>query len=314
MAMARKLRLEYPGACYHVINRGNYRGAVFKTEGARLAFEACLFEACARSGWLLHAYVVMSNHYHLAVETPKANLVPGMQWLQATFANRFNRLRGERGHLFQGRYKALVVEPGAALGLVCHYIHLNPVRAGLIPVGDLRNYRASSYWHLWRPRTRPAFLSCRTSLDEAGCLSDTRAGWQSYAAYLDWQAGAGPVGRTKAYVCMSEGWALGSAGFKQALRRDHAVATETRAWDEAGVREIRQAEWAEVLQRLLTAAGKTAEDVRRERRGAAWKAGIARQMKQSTQAGNRWLAEHLNMGSPKAVSVYVGRLRANEAR
>jgi len=114
--MARKLRLEYPGPIYHVINRGNYRTGVFATAGAKAAFEKCLFEASAKSGWVLHAFVVMRNHYHLALETPTGNLVTGMQWLQATFANRFNRLRGERGHLFQGRYKALLVEEGGSAG------------------------------------------------------------------------------------------------------------------------------------------------------------------------------------------------------
>jgi len=127
--MARKLRLEFPGACYHVINRGNYRAWVFREEKTKAAFEACLFEACARCQWRLHAFVIMGNHYHLAMETPLGNLVAGMQWLQATFANRFDRLREEHGHLFQGRFKALLVEPGGALGQVCHYIHLNPVRA-----------------------------------------------------------------------------------------------------------------------------------------------------------------------------------------
>jgi putative transposase len=114
--MARKLRLEFPGACYHVINRGNYRADIFATDGAKAAFERCLFEAGTKSGWLLHAFVLMRNHYHLAVETPLANLVSGMQWLQATFANRFNRFRDERGHLFQGRYKALLVEKGTRWG------------------------------------------------------------------------------------------------------------------------------------------------------------------------------------------------------
>ena len=126
--MARQLRLEYPGAIYHVINRGNYRAYVFTSAGAKQAFEECLFAACARSGWLLHAFVIMGNHYHLALETPQGNLVAGMQWLQSTFANRFNKLRGEREHLFQGRYKSLLVEEGEALGLLCHYLHLNPVR------------------------------------------------------------------------------------------------------------------------------------------------------------------------------------------
>src|SRR5690606_4317030 len=128
-------------ACYHVINRGNYRADIFGTEGARAAFESCLFEACGKSGWVLHAYVIMRNHYHLALETPAGNLVAGMQWLQATYANRFNKLRNERGHLFQGRYKALLVEPDGALGQVCDYVHLNPVRAGVVPVERLDEFR-----------------------------------------------------------------------------------------------------------------------------------------------------------------------------
>src|SRR5882672_1801612 len=189
--MARKLRLEFPGAIYHVINRGNYRAFVFKSEGAKQAFEDCLFAACERSGWLLHAFVVMGNHYHLAVETPQGNLVAGMQWLQSTFANRFNKLRGERGHLFQGRYKALLVEEGDALGMLCHYIHLNPARAGLIPVERLREYRHSSYRYLGEPKARPAFLRPTTALLEAGGLADTPAGRRAYADYLAWQMAEG---------------------------------------------------------------------------------------------------------------------------
>ena len=105
--MARKLRLEYENALYHVINRGNYRADIFATEGAKVAFERCLFEACEKSGWMLHAFVIMRNHYHLALETPGANLVAGMKWLQATFANRFDRMRKEQGHVFQGPRKGV---------------------------------------------------------------------------------------------------------------------------------------------------------------------------------------------------------------
>ena len=89
----------------------------------------------------------MSNHYHLAISTPRANLVDGMRWLAGTFANRFNRFRGEHGHLFQGRYKSLVVDPGAGLGPLCHYIHLNPVRAHLCAATDLPCYAWTSlHW------------------------------------------------------------------------------------------------------------------------------------------------------------------------
>jgi len=83
--MARKLRLEFPGAIYHVINRGNDRKWIFTNAATRSAFESCLFETCERTGWRLHAFVIMSHHYHLAVATPAGNLVAGRQWLQSTF-------------------------------------------------------------------------------------------------------------------------------------------------------------------------------------------------------------------------------------
>ncbi len=91
--MARKLRVEYEGAIYHVISRGNYRADVFRSDKTKEAFLACLDEACTKAGWLVHAWCVMSNHYHLCLETPAANLVDGMRWLQCTFSVRFNRYR-----------------------------------------------------------------------------------------------------------------------------------------------------------------------------------------------------------------------------
>lgn len=305
--MARKLRLEFPGAIYHVINRGNYRSYVFKSVGARQAFEDCLFAACARSGWLLHAYVIMGNHYHLAVETPQGNLVSGMQWLQSTFANRFNKLRGERGHLFQGRYKSLLVEEGEALGMLCHYIHLNPVRARIVSVDRLSEHRHSSYWYLTRPKLRPKFLDCATALIEAGALADTPAGWRAYADYLNWQATEGPVGKSKAYVSMSKGWALGGKGFKQTLLQDQAVAAVTRAWESQGVREVREAQWQAVLDGLRVQI--PAEQRQNQRKSTPWKVQLATQMKTLTDASNGWLAAQLDMGSGFYVSKHIGLAR-----
>src|SRR5476649_676441 len=138
--MPRKLRLEFPDACYHVINRGNYRRNLFEPPGAAESFEHCLFEACTRFGWRLHAFVIMRNHFHLAVETPEPNLSEGMKWLQGTWAMRFNRFRDECGRPFQGRYKALHVEPGHAVAQVAHSIHLNPSRAGVVTTEKLADY------------------------------------------------------------------------------------------------------------------------------------------------------------------------------
>lgn len=177
--MPRKLRLEFPGARYHVINRGNYRADVFGSDLTKAAFEACLVETSEKWSWLIHAFIVMRNHFHLAVETPRGNLVRGMQWLEATFANRFNRFRQEHGHLFQGRYRALVIGEDNFLGLVCDYIHLNPVRAGFRSLEKLSGYRHSSYWHLHHPTGRPQCLQCQTVLEAAGRLPDTPEGWSS---------------------------------------------------------------------------------------------------------------------------------------
>lgn len=315
--MPRKLRLEFPGAIYHVINRGNYRNWIFKGDKTKQAFETCLFEACRRSSWRLHAFVIMSNHFHLALETPEGNLVAGMQWLQATFANRFNRLRGERGHLFQGRYKSLLVEKGGSLWQLCHYIHLNPVRANLVGVQQLADYRYSSHWYLANPAFRPAFLLVTSALDGAGGLTDTPAGRRSYDAYLAWQAAEGPAGNAKAYTHLSKGWVLGSKGFKQALIADHKLLADSRAWEAQGANEIREQRWNEALDRALVSLRRTRADAQAAGKSAAWKLAIAAWLKTCTQARTKWMAHALCLGAPSALSrnlaTFRRQLRAGDA-
>ena len=102
--MPRKPNIEHEDAIYHVLNRGNYRGAIFSVGNTGQVFEETLFTARNRFGWIFHAYVVLSKRFHIALETPEANLVRGMQWPESTFGNRFNRLVRQRGYVFQGRY------------------------------------------------------------------------------------------------------------------------------------------------------------------------------------------------------------------
>jgi hypothetical protein len=111
---------------------------------------------------------------------------------------------------------------------------------------------------------------------------------------------------------MSKGWVLGTREFKMALRKDHARAAEARVWASEGPRKMRERRWAKALAAEMAKRGKTAADARRDRKSVVWKVEIARRLKDTTQAGNRWLAERLNMGRPEAVSAYVGRLRAGE--
>ena len=112
--MARNVRIEYAGAYYHVMARGNRREAIFLDDDDRRFFLQVLAEACGQTGWRVHAWVLMGNHYHLFLETPEANLVVGMKWLQITVARRFNIRHGKWGHLFGDRYKAILVEGGQA--------------------------------------------------------------------------------------------------------------------------------------------------------------------------------------------------------
>jgi putative transposase len=221
--------LEFEGAKYHVINRGNYRGPIFGGEGAQQAFERCLFEACEKYGWLLHAFVLMTNHFHLALETPQANLVRGMQWLEATFANRFNRLRQEQGHLFQGRYRALIIGDDGALGQVCDYIHLNPIRANMVPIGELQDYRFCSYWYLHRPELRLPIFRIESALAEAGGIPDNPLGWESYRQRLAMEA-AGTPAKSRKYLRLLSGWAIGSDAFRAAVITAHAPIGSARAW------------------------------------------------------------------------------------
>jgi REP element-mobilizing transposase RayT len=311
--MARKLRLEFPGACYHVINRGNYRRDLFAPRGAAEAFERVLFEACARFGWRLHAFVIMRNHFHLAVETPKPNLSDGMKWLQGTWAARFNRYRGESGRPFQGRYKALHVEPGEALAAVGHYIHLNPVRAKVVPADRLGEYRWSSFWHFPQKR-RPAFLVAETLLQECGGLADTGAGWRCYRDYLALMAEEDPRQRQERQQRLSRNWCVGSPEYRQALKRDLAAlganlehAELLGGWNEAW-RQERQAQWEQGLRQLAAALPIDLAALPAQR-SALPKVQLAALLRAKTGVSNRWLAERLQMGPPASVSQYVRRFR-----
>jgi putative transposase len=129
--MPRKLRFQYPGAIYHVMNHGDRRDKIFKDDQDRQRFLKTLAQACEKTGSQVHAYCLMPTHFHLVVETPQPNLVVSMKWLLGTYTIRFNRRHREFGHLCSGRYKSLIVD-GSGTGYlksVCDYVHLNPVRA-----------------------------------------------------------------------------------------------------------------------------------------------------------------------------------------
>jgi putative transposase len=130
--MARPLRIEFSGALYHVTSRGNAKQAIFKDEEDRRLFLDTLAAVIRRFNWLCHAYVLMTNHYHVIIETPDGNIAHGMRQLNGVYTQAFNRRHRRVGHLLQGRYKAILIQKDSHLLEVCRYVVLNPVKAKLV--------------------------------------------------------------------------------------------------------------------------------------------------------------------------------------
>jgi len=309
--MARSLRIEFAGACYHVINRGNYRRSLFAERGAAAAFERTLDEAARRFGWRIHAYEVMRNHFHLATETPEPNLSEGMKWLQGTWVRRYNGFRRLVGRPFQGRFRGILVEPGEAFGQVCHYIHLNAVRAGVVPAERVLEYPWSSLPKFSR-RGRPSWLAPETVLRQAGGLADTAAGWRKYRDYLVWLATDDAARRDLAAARLSRGWWIGSEAFRQAMRQEalqRGMAIDLERFgglEPEAVEAERQAVWEEQLAGLAQAAR---VDLQRlpARKSAPEKVLLAAALKRTSSVSNRWLADRLGMGQPASASQFVRR-------
>ena len=141
--MARPLRIEYPGAIYHITSRGNARERIYLKDEDYNRFLDCLCLVVKRFNWILHAYCLMSNHYHLLIETHEGNLSRGMRQLNGTYTQQFNRRHNRVGHILQGRYKAILVDKDNYLLALCRYIVLNPVKAGMVK--GPREWQWSSY-------------------------------------------------------------------------------------------------------------------------------------------------------------------------
>ncbi len=155
--MARPLRIEFAGALYHVTSRGNEKREIFFTEEDRSVFLGILGDVGRRCNWLCHAYCLMTNHYHLLVETPDANLSQGMRHLNGVYTQYLNRTHRRVGHLFQGRFKGILVQKEAYLLELARYIVLNPVRAGMVT--DPKDWAWSSYRGTVGLERRPEFLT-----------------------------------------------------------------------------------------------------------------------------------------------------------
>lgn len=309
--MARRGRVEFEGAVYHVLDRGDRQEPIARSDGDRAAFVRTLGETCERTGWRVHAFVLMGNHYHLLIETPQANLVAGMRWFQTTWTVRFNRYHRLSGHLFQGRYKAVVVDPEERGYFVTlsDYIHLNPVRAGIVGLNDrLFDYRWSSYRWYAASAGRCGWFEPSRVMGDLG-LDDTTAGRRLYAERM--RARAVEERTTKEAPGLEEirrGWCLGGPSFRERMlalleangRAGGAAATG--ALDATLRRSHGEDQALKIVQTGLRLYEMTGIDLPSLKKNDPRKVAIAAVVRRRTAVPNAWIARALHLGHVSRVS------------
>ena len=301
--MPRQIRIEYPGAIYHVLSRGDRREPIFLDDGDCHDFIKTLAEACQKTGFEIHAFCLMKNHFHLVVETPEGNLVAGLRWLLSTYSNRFNHRHDQCGHVFSGRYKALVVD-GASSGYlrtVCDYIHLNPVRARLLPAESrLLEYPWSSFGlYLTELKHRPKWLRVDRLLGEHGIEKDTASGRREFERRMESRrAGEGDASQWKG---MRRGWCIGTPEFKKGLLdRMHGHLGPNHSGqmrqEASGVRA--EAVIAKELRRMGWKEGELSQRAKSD----PGKVGLAAKLRQETTLTMGQIAQRLHLGTRNTLS------------
>jgi putative transposase len=207
--MARPLRIEYDGALYHVTSRGNERKSIFKDDADRELLLKTLAQVSERFNWLCHAYCLMSNHYHLVIETPDGNLSRGMRQLNGVYTQAFNRRHRRVGHLFQGRFKGILVQKESHFLEVCRYVVLNPVRAKAMR--QPREWPWSSYRATAGQAPTPRCLTVDEVLSHFGQRRGTAQ--QKYRQYVSEGIDGAPIWENLEAQSL-----LGLEGFAEALR------------------------------------------------------------------------------------------------
>jgi REP element-mobilizing transposase RayT len=290
--------VQYAGAIDHVMNRGDRREPIFREDADRRRFLETLGETCAKTGWQVHAWGLMPNHFHLVVETPRPNLVAGMKWFLGTYTSRFNRRHHLLGHLFSGRYKALLVEGSGNgyLRTVCEYVHLNPVRAKLLrPEDALRQFPWSSYpAYLEAPAKRVPWLRVDRLLGEMGLGRDTAASRREFEGRSEERRRRDDPAEWKE---IRRGWCLGGEEFcaelleqmSAPMSQGHYGGSERRETDEARAERLLAEELQRRKWRPETLAGR--------RKGDPEKVKVARRLRRETPMTLRWIAARLHMGA-----------------
>jgi REP element-mobilizing transposase RayT len=278
----------------------------------RQMWRATLIEACCRTGWQIHAWALMGNHYHLLLETPEANLVNGMKWLQGTYTQRYNARHRKRGHLFQGRYRAIPVAADTAeyFQVVSNYIHLNPARGKLIRIGEqkLWEYPWSSY---------PAYVHKAKAAEEwlvtervQGSVGLRPGDYQGYEAYMECRVlELGMKERRREMEArwqeLRRGWYLGKEAFRLSLlERIKGVLSGHRSESYSGraKREHGETQGELLLEKGLRALGLREQELGSMPKGKLEKQVLAWWLCGHTTVARRWVSDRLAMGHASRVT------------
>ena len=331
--MPRSPRIEFEGAIYHVMARGNRREPIVFGDDDRELFVETFSEACRKSSWEVFAWVLMDNHYHAVFRTPEPNLVKGMGWLQNAYTRRLNGRHRLWGHLFGGRYRSILVENkdhGGKLWrdyltTVIDYVHLNPARAGLV---DGRETRAEDYrWsslatgYNMPPSKRPEWLAVAEVLDlfqERDTAAGRRGFLQRLNSWVREERGDPEVDGVSFADRIQRGWVWGAEDFKESMLSFLEKRLGGRTSKEAGNRTYRSSatmrdrseKRAELI--LLAAEGhfgRSRAKLRTPVRGDLTRAAIALRIFEETTMSQGWIAEELGMKSAPNVCQQIRRLR-----
>ena len=315
--MARQLRVEYAGAIYHVMSRGDRQETIFWDDEDRRRFLGTLGEACARGGWEVHAYCLMENHFHLVLETPQPTLVAGMKWFLGTYTQRFNARHRLSGHLFAGRYKSLLVDGSddMYLRVVCDYVHLNPVRAGLIAAdGKLADYAWSSFpEYLKEPDQRPEWLRVDRLLGELGIRRDDAAGRGEFQETMEARCRMEGHADEELWSGIRRGWRFGAEDFLERLmERGAAGGANPEIHEGAAVAETMEEKARRLIGEFLEKRGTGLEELRARSKGDALKIELAGELRKNTAMSMAWIANELHAGAPNSVWNALAKRRTSQ--
>jgi len=301
--MPRKLRIEYPGAIYHVMSRGDRREDIYVNDVDRQDFLKTLAEAAQKTGWQVHAYCLMRNHFHLVVETPNANLVDGMRWLLSTYTLRLNHRHQLFGHVFSGRYKALVVDANTTgyLKTVCDFVHLNPVRAKLLAAQErLLGYPWSSLvWYAAAPKHRPSWMRVDRLLGEHGLQGDTPANRQAFERRME--ARRREQEDPSTLQSIRRGWCFGSKQFKEHLIEKMDERLGEHHSGQLSV-ENAQSKGERIIAQELKRLGWANEELTRRRKNDPDKLAIAGRLRRETTLTIKNIASRVGLGTSKSAN------------